>query len=372
MNFLDSPPVKRAMNKLLLAFIFYTVAAASFNGFFVKWTCRDFDERYSFEEMYDETAHRPFVHRQLMMKVAKKIKNSMSEETQQKVLKFFKEKDFSTLFSEKKSFLEYYYNRTKIEPRFSIEYHLVYLMAFAFLFLSMFLIREIEIAITGNATAGTLAACVFAIIFPIIETGGGYFYDFGEVFFLSLATLLAIKGYWLALILIAPIAEYNKESFLFFLLTLYPLLAEKISVKKAAAVVTISAFLSGLVYLYVKSLYTGNPGGSTEIWLYARLDEIFNGYAKTEITYGVFFGKGMFLLHVLFIAWLIKCTWKKLSTMWKNHFKIAAAINIPLYILFCYPGEIRNLSLLYISFIAMLSIFIKDLITAKGEDDFGT
>lgn len=365
MKFLDSPPVKRAMNKLLLAFIFYVVAAASFNGFFVKWTFRDFGERYSFEEMYDETAHRPFVHRQLMLTVAKEIKASMSAETQQKVLKFFKEKDFSTVFSEKKSFLAYYYNRIKIEPRFSIEYHIVYFLAFTFLFLSMFLIREIGIEITGSAAAGTLAACTFAIIFPIFETWGGYFYDFGEIFFFSLATLLALKGYWLALILIAPVAEYNKESFLFFIATLFPLLAAKLGNKKTFFTLAAAIFLSGLVYLYVKSLYAGNPGGSTEIWLYARLDEIFTGYINTEITYGVFFGAGMFLPHLLLIAWLVKCTWKKLSPTWKNHIKIAAAINIPLYIIFCWMGELRNLSLLYISFIAMLSIFIKEAI------DFG-
>ena len=361
MNFLDSPPMRRAMSKLLLAFIFYTVAAASFNGFFVKWTFRDFGERYSFEKMYDGTAHRPFVHRQLMITVAKKIKSSMSEETQEK---------FIQRYANRMAIAGHY--NTRIEPHYFIEYHIVYLMTFAFLFLSMFLIREIGIEVTKSPTAGTVAACTFAIIFPLFETCGGYFYDFGEIFFFSLATFFAVKGYWLALILIAPIAEYNKESFLFFIATLFPLLAAKLGNKKIFFALTAAIFLSGLVYLYVKSLYAGNLGGSTEIWLYGRLDEIFNGYTNTEITYGVFFGAGMFLPHILFIAWLIKCTWKKLSPTWKNHFKIAAAINIPLYIIFCYPNEIRNLSMLYISFIAMLSIFIKDLITAKGEDDFGT
>ena len=362
MNFFDSPPVRRAMSKILLAFIFYTVAAASFNGFFVKWQFRDFDGRYSFKNIYDETAYRPFVHRQLMITVAKKIKDSMSAETQEK---------FIQRYANRLNIAGYYTN-PRIEPHYFIEYHIVYLMTFAFLFLSMFIIREIGIEITKSPTAGTLAACTFAIIFPLIETGGGYFYDFGEIFFFSLATLLAVKGYWLALILIAPIAEYNKESFLFFIATLFPLLVLKLGNKKTFFALTAAIFLSGLVYLYVKSLYTGNIGGSTEFWLYGRLKEIFKNYTNTEITYGVFFGSGMFLPHVLLVAWLMKCTLKKLSPMWKNHLKIAAAINIPLYIVFCWMGELRNLSMLYISLIAMLSIYIKNLITAKGEDDFGT
>ena len=229
------------------------------------------------------------------------------------------------------------------------------------------------IEITKSSVAGTLTAGAFTIIFPMIEWLWVY-YDCAEIFFLSLATLLAIKGYWLALILIAPIAEYNKESFLFFVLTLYPLLAEKISVKKAAAVVTTSAFLSGLVYLYVSSIYAVNLGGNTEWHFYEHLQEFFSlhSWLTKYPFYGVYWGIGFFIPNTLMIAWLIKCTWKKLSATWKFHIKLALTINLPLFILFCQPNELRNFSLMYISFIAMLSIYIKDLITAKGEDDFGT
>ena len=73
MKIFYSPKLKSAMNKILLAFIFYVVAAASFNGFFVKWTFNDADEKYSFEMMFDETAYRPFVHRQFMLDIARGI-----------------------------------------------------------------------------------------------------------------------------------------------------------------------------------------------------------------------------------------------------------------------------------------------------------
>lgn len=362
MNFFDSPKLKKAMNKILLAFIFYTVAAASFNGFFAKWTFQDFDERYSFEEMYAGTAHRPFVHRQLIISIAKTIRSSVPEKTQEKFIAHL----------ERHNYIADTYKNSEVSQRYIIEYHLVYSISFICLLCTMFILRKICLEITDNKFSGILTPCLFALIFPILETAGGYFYDFSEIFFFALVTFFALKGCWIALILIAPIAEYNKESFLFFIVTLFPLLAAKLGNKKTFFALTTAIFLSGLVYLYVKSLYAGNPGGSTEIWLYSHLNEIFNGWTKTEITYGVIFGRGMFLPHVLLVAWLIKCTWKKLSSMWKNHIKIAASINIPLYIIFCWPGELRNLSLLYISFIAMLSIFINDLITAKGEDDFGT
>lgn len=238
--------------------------------------------------------------------------------------------------------------------------------------MSMFIWRQIGIEITGHTTAGTLAACAFAIIFPIFETMGGYFYDFGELFFFSSATLLAIKGYWLALIFISPIAEYNKESFLFFLATLFPLLSVKLGNKKAFFTIAAAIFFSGLVYLYVKSLYIENSGGSTEFHLFTHLNYIFSGWISTEITYGVFLGAGMFIPHIIIIAWIFKVSWKKLSYHWKNHIKIAMIINFPLYIIFCYPGELRNFSLLYIGFIAILSIFIKEVINfeQKKENDY--
>jgi len=364
MNFLDSPPVKRAMNKILLAFIFYTVAAASFNGLFGANAFMDrHDPRRSFQVMFDDSAYKPFVYRQFMIKAAKEIRMLLPEETQKNLIQEFKNYDIITS----------HHARAKVEEKYLIEYHALYFMCFWFMFFSMFLIREIGIEITKSSVAGTLTACAFTIIFPMIEWLWVY-YDCAEIFFLSLATLLAIKGYWLALILIAPIAEYNKESFLFFVLTLYPLLAEKISVKKAAVVVTISAFLSGLVYLYVSSIYAVNLGGNTEWHFYEHLQEFFSlhSWLTKYPFYGVYWGIGFFIPNTLMIAWLIKCTWKKLSATWKFHIKLALTINLPLFILFCQPNELRNFSLMYISFIAMLSIYIKDLITAKGEDDFGT
>lgn len=69
----DSPFIKNAINKILLAFIFYVVTAASFNGLFVVNAFMDYhDTRRSFQAVYDDSANKPFIYRQLMMKTAKK------------------------------------------------------------------------------------------------------------------------------------------------------------------------------------------------------------------------------------------------------------------------------------------------------------
>ena len=346
--------MKKFMDALFTVVIFYVVAAASFNGFFVIYAFMEkHDNRRSFEEMYDETAHRPFVYRQLMIKISKEIRNELPQDFQNALMQEFKRSDI----------IREHYAQSEINPAHAIEYHLLYFMCFGCLLFSMFLWRDIGVEITENVLAGKLTACIFALIFPLFEWLG-VFYDCSEVFFFSLAALFACRGNWLALIILTPIASYNKESFLFFILALYPLLESKIGRKKAAPVIIFSAFLSGCVYLYQSAIYAGNPGGTVEWHFYDHLRDftILRSWMFSQQFYGVYWGVGFFLPNVFMIAWLVKCTWKKIPAPWKNHMKIALTINLPLFVLFCYPNEIRNFSLLYVSFIVILSIYIKEAI----------
>ena len=359
MKIFESAPIKRFFNKFLLVFVLYVVAAASFNGFFVKWAFRDFDPRNSFAEMYDETAYRPFIHRQLMITIAKETVKIIPNEQREQLVEFLSKNSLDSI--------KIAYILAKNDFRYIIEYHLVYFESFMCLFLTIFLWRKIFSELTENKIAGTLAACCFAMLFPIFETIGGYFYDFGELLFFSLATFFALRGSWIAIIIISPIAEYNKESFLFFVLTMFPFLAVKLGNKKAALTVIFAAFISGLTYLHVSHIYAGNLGGATEFHLMGHIEELTQGWLKFEFNYGVLMGQEMFLPHVLLVAWIVKNSWKQLPEHWKNHVKLAAAINVPLYLLFCAGGELRNLSMLYMGFMAMLAIFIKNFLTERSE-----
>ena len=88
----------------------------------------------------------------------------------------------------------------------------------------------------------------------------------------------------------------------------------------------------------------------------------FIGGFKFATTYGIRLGDGLFIPHILMLVWLIKNTWNRLPEIWRKHALIACAINIPLWILFCSPGELRNLSMLYPTFVVMLSIYIDGVI----------
>ena len=348
-NKLNSSNLKKVMDKVLLIFVFYIVAAASFNGFFVKWAFLDnFD---TFRMMYEETEFRPFVHRQLMISTVKVLPHILTDDQQKRLKEHFTKKDYITE----------YYSKANIPREYIVEYNLLYLLCVIFLFISMFILREISIEVTGNKIVGTLTACCFSVLFILIDPF--FFYDFGELLFFSLATLFAYRGNWIALFIITPFAECNKESFLFFLITLFPLLMIRLGKKKAAFVTVFTIILSGITYLKILSIYADNPGLMLEWHWDLHLQQIFQHWLDMEFHYGVQMGSGMFLPHLILLAWIVKCTWSKLLLPWKQHIGLALIINTPLYILNCAPGELRNLSMLYMGFVVILSIFIKDSIT---------
>ena len=359
-NFFEDLNLKKIMNIILLSFIFYVISSVAFGGYALKWSWVNEWAPAHFNACYDETASRPFIYRRFLFYSAKKIESLIPEQRKAKLIRSLQKRNFTQYFSQ-----------VHIDPNYYIAYHLVYFLSFACFFACLFVLRRIGFEITGSKDIGTVSACCFGLLFPL--TDSRYFYDFSEVLFFSLATLFALKGWWKALLILSPIAEYNKESFLFFLMTLFPILVTKIGMKKAGIVSVVSILFSGCVYLYERSIFSANSGSTTFYQLPAHLEHIFNYHSwfDTGIQYGMIFGYGTFLPYLLLLAWIIKCTWKKLLPAFRYHIEIALALNIPLYLLFCALNEIRNFSLLYMGFMIMLAIYIKDLITNKGEDDFG-
>jgi hypothetical protein len=74
-----------------------------------------------------------------------------------------------------------------------------------------------------------------------------------------------------------------------------------------------------------------------------------------ETTYGMTLIRSFNPLSLALIAWTLWRGWRSLPRAIQRHAQIAAVINFPLYFLFCNPGELRNFSLLYITFLLLLA-----------------
>lgn len=343
-----------AIKKFMIFFLILMVSAAGFCGFFLKWAFRDGAAAWGFDVMIEGGAQRPAAYRHLLPQTVKLLGETIPEPAKEK-LKAKLIKDSS---------IEKRYAQAHISEKYIIEYYLMYVICFLLFFASIWVLRALLSEILNDRVSGTLGALFFALVFPFFEVLGGYFYDIGEIFFLFTATLLAYRGKWHWLLLLTPFAEANKEAFFFFLPALFPLLRHHHGTKKAAVITLFSMFCAGMVYLYARQLYAGNPGGMVEWHPYDHLMLMFKplAYFKTSSIYGLPLGSGMFLPHMICVVWIARKAWHHLSETWKAHAKVALVINSLLYFFFVVPDEIRDLSLLYVSFMILFAYYVRDLI----------
>ena len=349
------------IRKFMVFFLILAISAAGYCGFFVKWAFRDGASSMGFTAMIEETAKRPFIHRQLMPQTVKRVVAAMPDQTKEKLeAKLIKAHAIEKRFA-----------RADIPPQYIIEYNLLYFLCFLGFFAAIWVLRSLLCEIVGDKVVGTLGAMLFALIFPFFEVLGGYYYDIFEVLFMFMGARFALHGNWAGLVILTPIAEANKESFLFFLLTLYPLARMHYPAKKAAPLTLGTAFLAGLTYLYIRHLYTGNPGDMADWRIKDHMKSIFHiaGYFQTNSIYGLPLGQGMFLPHMICVYWIVKKAWHHLTEAWKNHAKLALVINGILYFMFVLPNEIRDLSLLYVSFMILTAFFIRDVIQKNYQPE---
>ncbi len=345
------------IKKLMLIFLILTISAAGFCGFFVKWALRDDAETFGFTAMIENTAKRPFIHRQLLPVIVKSTVEIIPAETKEKL---------SARLIEKKH-IEKRFAQASIPQKYILEYYLMFGICFLSFFAAVWILRGLLSEVLQDKVAGTLGAMLFALIFPYFEVLGGYYYDILEIMFMFLAAKFALRGKIIPLLILAPIATLNKESFFFFLATLYPLTRLNFDVKKSAAITLGSIFFSGLAYLYVREMFINNPGDAADGRFFEHMEFIFDvsTYFLTDSIYGVPLPSRMFLLHIIYVLFIAKSSWKHLNDGWKNHIKFAAVINGILYFLYVVPGELRDLSMLYISLMVLTSYFIRDIFLEK-------
>jgi hypothetical protein len=333
----------RVSGWILLSFIYYIAAASSFGGFFTKWHFREATDQ-SLPRMVDGTANRPFVYRQLLPEAANAIDHMIPPQAKTRFLnKLAEEPPISNPIQ------RYFPGATDAtQSQYALRYFLVYTMSFLSLFAALFAIRAACTEVIGDKVAATLTPLVIAAVFPLILTEGGYFYDMPELLFMALGIWLALKRKLVLLALLTVLATLNKESFLLFVLALYPFLAMRYPRKLSIAATSALVVIAAAVNLAMKYRYLGNGGSPMDYQLIPHLQFLSDprNYFKFEVNYGMLTTRGFNVIHLLLIGILLKTGWRQLARPARTHAWIALAITAPLFIAFCYRDELRNLSLL--------------------------
>lgn len=344
-----------AAAKILLLFIAFIVASASYGGFFLKWEFRD-GKDYSAIEMFEGSAKRPFVYRQLLPGMANAVEYVTPAAVNEKFQNWLAADPL------KRNFIHRFFPNAidSTNTAYSVRYYMLFFLSFGALFLAIFALRALCREIYPDIPAATLAALTFVLIFPVMLTEGGYFYDMPELLFMALAMLLAIRGRVLPLVIVVTLATLNKESFLFFVLTLYPFLRNRFSLRNTILIEMLLLAIAVIINVAFKLHYAGNIGTPVESQLVEHVLWLLkpSSYFAFEVNYGVPAPKGFNIIHVIVLAILVRCGWRYITPAVRQHFWIALAINLPLFLAFCYEGELRNLSMLYMTLVLLFAVNI--------------
>ncbi|WKK17315.1 hypothetical protein QQL45_26595 [Achromobacter insolitus] len=356
-QFFDSP----AYRGFLLSCAYVVIAAAVINGFYTKWRLGDGHPSFGLSQMVEGTAHRPYVYRQFVPALANGIQNLLPPATVARLSERLAE---PRRLNSRSGLAMRYPASEALVPAFTLRYHLVYYLTFFALLAALFVMRRVCLAVGADAVAATLAPAAVALMLPFFLTEGGYFYDFFELLFMMSAMLLAMGASpgrplrLIALLLLAGVATWNKEAFFFFAPALYPLLRRNLSRAQATALVAGLVFVCGCVYLALRMRFAGNPGSTVDFQLWDNLRFYVDpgNWLRTESTYGVLLPRGFGIVSLLACTGIAVCGWARLPRTMRRHALLALSINLPLFLLFCSPGEMRNLSMLYPSLLGLLAL----------------
>jgi len=352
----QKPLASRLYFRVCCFVVYFVVASASFNGYYDKWHFGEEgvageDPRFHFEMMMDGTAYRPYVYRQLLPSAA----NWMDREVPASIKAWLYGHQALGTETQQEAFFD---SPTAENPVYFFRYLLIYLATFGFALLGLYAMQLVCRAMQVPLPAAVIAPAIVILLVPYLQSCGGYFYDYPELAFFALAVWVALKFDWWWILPIAVLGTWNKESFLLFVPTLYPLLRRRSSRLSAAAGIGVLCLACVAVYLAVRSGFAHNPGGALEVHWRDQLEYFMHPrdlVFGAEKTYGVQTPKAYTLGPMLLLVWTVWRVWGHLPRAVKRHGQIAAAINLPLYFLFCWPGELRDLSLLYVVFLLVVA-----------------
>jgi hypothetical protein len=341
--------------------LFFVAASVSFHGFYAKSHLRENGvvgsyPKANFEEIMNGTAFRPFVFRRMLPDIARFVDRVVPEDAKTRFYNFQGIAPNTYLHEIAES-------PTARNPLYFFRYVALYAITFVFALIDLYAMYGVCRALNMPEPVAVFSSVLLEILLPYLMSGGGYFYDYGEIAFCALAVLFALRFDWWWLIPLAALGTWNKESFLLFILTLYPFFRLRRSKLVSFVAVAVLAGVCLAVYFPIRTHFAANPGGTVQTHWSDQMRVVLHPRTlliKTDDVYGVRSLRPFTIFPFVLLVWTVVRAWRRLPDVIKRHAQIAAVINIPLFLLFCVPGEFRDLSLLYIAWLLVIAVNLRD------------
>lgn len=336
--------------------IYMAVSASVLNIFMQSRSFREGIAPFTFSKMLEGSAERPYVYRRLVPIIANYAASLVSPEEQVAFVEHHLDEYLvkKLYFGKSRELLGY--DGKPIDdwsPGYAIKYTAVYYILFVSLVSTLYCLRTLTRTASPNKHPLTpFVPAVFILLLPLSFNYGNYYYDFVELFFLSVLLLTAIKGYYVFWLLLLPLAVLNKESNILVPLLYAPIIIGNSLNWRYGSLIAIGFAVSIGVYLFIQQKYSQNTGSSLVWQLEPNIEFLLT--PKNYFLWSDFYapmipfprGFNIFLLAVL--AKLVFWQWREKLSFTKGLFIVALFINFPLFILFGTLDEMRNLSFLFL------------------------
>lgn len=332
--------------------IYMAVSASTLNIFMQTRSFREGIQLFEFSKMLDGSAYRPYVYRRLVPIIANYTAKLVSVE---------KQPTFYKRYLDIYYLKELYFGKAKEgvllaeewTPSYGIKYHIVYLTLFFSLLGTSYCLRKLtDTVYHEDCPLKQFIPVLFILLIPLSFMHGGFFYDFVELFFLSVLILTSVLGNYCWWLVLLPLAVLNKESNILVPLLYAPIIISNSSTWRTRIFIAISFVVSITIYIITKQTYSQNPGETMTWQLNANIEFWLN--PKNYFLWHDFFAplipspRGFNIILLIVFAKLLFSDWRDKPLFAKRLFIVAMLINIPLLLLFCWHDEMRNLSFLFL------------------------
>jgi len=179
-----------------------------------------------------------------------------------------------------------------------------------------------------------------ALLGSTVFFGFGYMYDFTLLFLFTLGLWLLHRGHWAAYMLIFALGTLNKETTILLSLVFALYYWNRMRLQRFVALGGLQILLFGLIYAALIRRFRNNPGGSVEWHLPDQIAAFQSLSAQSPWTLV------LWAAAVLVIAILAARGWRTKPYFMRCALPLAVIL-VPLFLLFGYPFEIRDLLELY-------------------------
>jgi hypothetical protein len=333
----------KAFYNYFIVLAYALTASSAQHSFLQKWRTLS-KEPYPFEKIVGFSTPRPYVYRVLMPVLV----NEMFK------IEPIRRLASSSRFTERGAS---FYDRSSKVREWNSELQTKYIisgfLSFAFMIVALYSLRGMTQTLYPSCRLlADVGPVLFGVMLPLSFRGdSGFIYDSSELGLLSLGLYLLLANRLSLFIAVLPFMIINKESNIIILLFSAVILFFQCPRSKATLHLLIQSIVGLSPFFLIKWHFADHPGGSVEFQLWDNL--WFWSKPKTYLTFittSVFFIPFPNLSNVLLlplIAWLAFSNWYKKPALLRTLFVAAVLINVPLFLLFSYQDEFRNLSLMF-------------------------